>query len=62
MSSTLRHCCHGIAGETGAPRPTLVNSAGGGVAREHDVNMAIDSAASAAPPTLKEFFFDIGRP
>jgi hypothetical protein len=49
MSSTFRHICHGIDGETGAPRPTLVNSTrGGSVREEHDIDMATNNAARAA--------------
>ena len=49
MSSALRHISQGIAGFTGAPRPALGMSTGGGSVREHDINMAMTSAASARP-------------
>ena len=60
MSSGFRHISQGMAGATGAPRPALVNATGGVSAREHDINMATDSAASAARPLFKALVFDIG--
>ena len=60
MSSAFRHISQGMAGATGAPRPALVNSAGGVSAREHDINMATNSAASAARPLFKALICDMG--
>ena len=48
MSSALCHVSQGMAGATGAPRPTLVNWAGGVSLPEHEVNRIANSAASAA--------------
>ena len=59
MSSAFRHISQGMAGATGAPRPALVNWAGGVSAREHDINMATNSAASAARPIFKALICDI---
>src|SRR5688572_23056234 len=60
MSSAFRQLSHGIAGLTGAPRPALVTCAGGVSGREHDINMATDSAANAARPTFARGNRDIG--
>src|SRR5688572_24208517 len=49
MSSALRHVSQGMAGATGAPRPTLVNAAGGVSAREHERDMATTRATTSAP-------------
>src|SRR5688572_25869319 len=49
-SAWSRHCSHGRAGVTGAPRPALVNSAGGGWPVEHDRTVATHSATSATRP------------
>jgi hypothetical protein len=60
MSSPLRHISHGIAGFTGAPRPTLVTCAAeGGPVREQDISKAANNAASAARPTMNGLVFDI---
>jgi hypothetical protein len=49
-----------MAGATGAPRPTLVNPAGGVSAREHDTSMATSSAAGAPRRHLQAFICGIG--
>ena len=59
MSSTLRHISHGIAGFTGAPRPTLVNAGAAGSERAHDINKATNSAVSAARAILEVFICDM---
>ncbi len=53
MSSAFRHISQGMAGVSGAPRPALVNWAGGVSAREHDINVARNGTTSAARPTFK---------
>src|SRR5262245_12659721 len=59
MSLSLRHCCQGIAGATGAPRPALVNSLFGFSVLEHDSVTAKSSAPSTARATLNSVVFDI---
>ena len=54
MSSAFRHISHGMAGDTGAPRPTLVNSAAGVFASEHDMAIAIPAATSKPQPPLEK--------
>ena len=50
MSSTLRHVSHGGAGDTGAPRPTLVKAAGASALRAHEISaMSIVVMISARP-------------
>ena len=48
MSSAFRHVSHGGAGDTGAPRPTLVNSEGGAGSRAHEMRATVAIASSGA--------------
>jgi len=48
-----------MAGDTGAPRPALVNAAGGVPAREHAINTATHNPASAAQPILETLICDM---
>src|SRR5688572_229842 len=52
MSSALLHISQGMAGVTAAPRPALVNSAGGVSPRAHDISVAANRAANARRPCL----------
>ncbi len=50
MSSVLRHVSHGGAGDTGAPRPALVNSAVVAGSRAHEIRNAVAIAINAMAP------------
>jgi hypothetical protein len=58
MSSGFRHVSQGMAGATGAPRPTLVNSAGV-VVREHDISVAMSNATPAKRAVLERLVCDM---
>src|SRR5215468_4088690 len=59
MSAASRHISHGMAGETGAPRPALVIAACGLSVVEHDSVAATTSAARTARVLLNFVIFDI---
>ena len=63
MLSGTTHVSAGIAGDTGAPRPTLLNAgaAAGGLAGEHDIAVAATNAASVPDAPFHPVFFDIPR-
>ena len=61
MLSGTTHVSAGMAGDTGAPRPTLLNAVSAACcpAGEHDNDAAATSAASVPDTACNAFIFDI---